>query len=172
MASSRSKNKPSNDELQDFDREELRLLYAEVLADIRFWKNQQWLTTTYVIGIYIAFVSICDKLIDVLHCLEYKNIFDLTIFIVCVLLFILTIVVMIVGCCIIDNYSKDITTSNGIKGRIISRYQNDFKEILYGNSHDTEHKSSYVQCVLKAVTICGGIFVLGYCLVDIFLTIY
>lgn len=45
------------------DREELKLLYEVSVADLAFFKQQQWVVTNYGIAIYVAFVAIASQLL-------------------------------------------------------------------------------------------------------------
>jgi hypothetical protein len=47
--------------LEDSDREELRLLYEVSVADIAFFKKQQWAATNYAVGAYAALLVIVHQ---------------------------------------------------------------------------------------------------------------
>ncbi len=51
-------------ELTDPDREELRLLYSVSVADIAFFKQQQWSVTNYGLALHAAFLFIAYQLLN------------------------------------------------------------------------------------------------------------
>ncbi len=48
----------------DEDRGELMLLYQVSVADISFFKQQQWLVTSYAVGVYIGLVTTFAQLLS------------------------------------------------------------------------------------------------------------
>jgi hypothetical protein len=137
----------------------LEVLYQEVLADIRFAKNQQWLITTYAVGIYVFLISLFDKLLGNLDkSLNPISPFRALSSLFLVLVIILVIFIIIKGCRLIDIYHIDIINSRDRKKRIIDKYPN-LDETL--KPPGIEKKDKIVK-LLKGVIISVGIIEIVY----------
>jgi hypothetical protein len=132
------------------------ILFQEILTDIRFWKNQQWLIITYVFGIYAALVSFVNglqKLID------GRNISFLNLTVIIIGGFLIP-VVMIIGSIILCRYSKDIYDSREFKGKIINRHPN-LREIL-GYQEKKKYRPDRISNLLICLIILGGFAISVY----------
>lgn len=54
------------------DREELKLLYEVSVADLAFFKQQQWGTTNYAVAIYVALLAIASKFLTKPVAISYR----------------------------------------------------------------------------------------------------
>lgn len=144
---------------QKFEREELRLIYSEALSDLRLWKNQQWLITTYILGIFTALITIWDKLLDTSHLPEFRSIIILCFALS--LIKMVSIAVVIGGVWILHTYSKNIKTSRSLKEEIIFKYDPVFRNLL--KIDDKKINYDVTGLILKIIIIIGGIAVILYC---------
>ncbi len=53
----------SNGELTDREFEEVKLLYNVTVADLAFFKRQQWIVTNYAVLVYAALTAVGAKLL-------------------------------------------------------------------------------------------------------------
>lgn len=111
---------------------DIMLLYQEILADLRYWKTQQWLITTYVAGIYIGLITLTDKVIK-----NHNNDMLPVSGFIFLSLVVIVMLVIIFGCYFLCQYTIDIWENRIRKEKIIS--DNDMlKKYLgtRGNRHD------------------------------------
>lgn len=125
--------------------EDSRIVYKALLEDIRFYKNQQWLTTYYVFGIYVVFSTLLSQQS---HRLGF-----------CFIIFIsiLILLVMVVGIRLLWIYQNELVNSRNTKVKVM-----DYLSPVIVNMLEKERKGNPFPEIFTYLTlamIIGGIFV-------------
>jgi hypothetical protein len=139
---------------------DMETLYQEVLADIRFSKNQQWLITTYAVGILVFLSTLFDNLLEKIitglfnfHQMAlFHRTFTFTIFAG------LIIIVMILAVNCVSKYANDVRRGQEIKNELLADHLQDYKSILKPKDVIVDD----ITPLLQGVIIGAGIIILGY----------
>jgi hypothetical protein len=130
--------------------EELRLLYQVVVADMHFYKNQQWMVTNYVMGAYAAMITVSSILSNPTRggMLRFER----------YTLAILSLVSAVTGVLLIGQLENTLRSGRIRLERIFDQFTYGFYNSLSPQKLEIRHKKGIiVSSVLQVVIILGGI---------------
>jgi hypothetical protein len=135
------------------------IIYQALLKDIQFYKNQQWITTYYIFGIYVFLSTILAQQSQKANSL-------LMIYI----LMIVCLVVMLGGVKLLIIYEEELTRSRARKDDAINLLHKDIQTILLKprvvNSENNNNQS--ILNTLITVIVGGFAFVFIFALTKLF----
>ena len=121
---------------------ELLAVYQTVIADIRYWKSQQWSVTNYAVAIYIAVLGTGKILKD------GGAVFSTSV----AILILFAFIVLLSALYVLDELEASLKKSRGRLERVLTHFAQSIREEIFDNVLREQDKTTLIRLFQFVVT--------------------